>query len=1044
MNSEATNPRQRLVDLIEVGQRAAEEFRHDEAVAALELAVQSPLLKDDPRAQVRCALAESLEYLARYREALAVIAEYEVAAVRARLSAAALFQVWLRLGSLHGYIGDHPRAISYLKSALALAEKSHEVEELGACHMVLGRIYRAIGEAQFARDHLRIALQHHRPLGQWAALAQNYFLLGNVYLNEGEMGAARENFEQAIKIIGDRRAPLLLGSIYTNLSNLILLQEYRQATEGVEALEKAVFYLKEAKNNRLLAYAYSNLGFVLTNIGEWERAQQMLHYAIEVGSEMDNRAVQGTALDTLGELAMLQGQLPEAERLLERSLAHLQTANFPYGEVQALQTLGRCFLAQGLYHRATEAFEQQLALAERIEDKRSRNSAQLYLAQTQVELGHVAAAQTLLDQVAEEIDASANISLVGHFRAVNGMLQQRTENFEEARHEFGQALTIFTMVADRYRETTACYQLGQTLTAIGDYGRARDELRRAQTVCQRLGNIPLRRQIEQALEALEARRQTPVPSDEVQLSAPPSVSNAVVLRLIRATSSRELLLNELAAVLADVIGCAPVIVYEERNGQYLPLAISHGDANEAESLKTLWQERLRTATSDLGTALHKGGVYKLRGQGARLVVLFGVRGTRQYQREKIEPLLRLTEIGLELAARNESTAVEADSEAVGSKAQITADGFVFASPPMRALLADIHKIRGSRVTALITGESGTGKEVVARTIHNLSVRRDKPFVAFNCTIAAPEVVNSQLFGHKKGAFTGAVEDSVGVIQSANGGTLFLDEIGDLALDVQPKLLRFLQDGEVHRLGDTTPAHIDVRVVAATNADLEKLVAEGRFREDLYYRLNIIRLHLPPLRERREELPLLIEHFLQVYSQQSLKEGITLSPHAVDLLMVHDWPGNVRQLVNELQRLIAYKDSGEMITERDLSAMIAGNRRLPEMELKALAAVADSLLHAAPSPPLTASSSSRNWQAESPPLAVSAFRLSTGQPVQIHYKPGERSLNEIVDEVETQLILDAMRRHGGRRNAVCEELGITRKGLYLKLRRLTGIDLSEFE
>ena len=340
MNSEATNPRQQLVDLIEVGQHAAEEFRHDEAVAALELAVQSPLLKDDPRAQVRCALAESLEYLARYREALAVIAEYEVAAVRARLSAAALFQVWLRLGSLQGYVGDHPRAISYLKSALALAEKSQEVEELGACHMVLGRIYRAIGEAQFARDHLRIALQHHRPLGQWAALAQNYFLLGNVYLNEGEMGAARENFEQAIKIIGDRRAPLLLGSIYTNLSNLILLQEYRQATEGVEALEKAVFYLKEAKNNRLLAYAYSNLGFVLTNIGEWDRAQQMLHYAIEVGSEMDNRAVQGTALDTLGELAMLQGQLPEAERLLERSLAHFQTANFPYGEVQALQTLG--------------------------------------------------------------------------------------------------------------------------------------------------------------------------------------------------------------------------------------------------------------------------------------------------------------------------------------------------------------------------------------------------------------------------------------------------------------------------------------------------------------------------------------------------------------------------------------------------------------------------------------------------------------------------------------------------------------------------------
>ncbi len=1041
VNKSATNPRQQLVDLIEAGQRAAEEYRHDEAVEQLELAVRSPLLTDEPRAKVRCALAESLEYLARYREALTVIADYEAPAARAKLSASALFQVWLRLGSLHGYVGDHPRAISYLKSALALAEKSQEAEELGACHMVLGRIYRAIGEAQFARDHLRTALQFHRPLGQWSALAQNYFLLGNVYLNEGEMGAARENFEQAIKIIGDRRAPLLLGSLYTNLSNLILLQEYRQATEGVETLEKAIYYLKEAKNDRLLAYAYSNLGFVLTNIGEWGRAQQMLHYAIEVGTKMDNRAVQGTALDTLGELFMLQGQLTEAARLLERSLHHLQVANFPYGEVQARQTSGRCFLAQKQYPRAIEAFEQQLALAERIEDKRSRNSAQLYIAQTQVEMGDVVSAQRLLDQVAEEIDSSSNISLVGHFRAVNGMLQQRTGNYEEARHEFGQALTIFTMVADRYREATARYHLGQTLAALGECARAREEMRNAQAACRQLGNIPLRQQIEQALTTLESHNK--LPSLPVAAGETPRVNNAIVLRLIRATSSRELLLTEITAVLAEASGCAPVIIFEERQGQYVPLTISNGEWREAEDLKGVRQERLRAANSDLGAIL-SSDVYKFRGNNSRFVVLFGKRGATQYQRETLEPLLRLAEVGLELVERNEGTSAGTDYDSAGASSQITSDGFVFASPPMRLLLADIHKIRGSRVTALITGESGTGKEVVARTIHNLSVRRDKPFVAFNCTIAAPEVVNSQLFGHKKGSFTGAVEDSIGVIQSANGGTLFLDEIGDLALDVQPKLLRFLQDGEVHRLGETTPAKVDVRIVAATNADLEKLVADGRFREDLYYRLNIIRLHLPPLRERREEIPLLIDHFLQFYSQQSLKEGITISPHAMDLLMVYDWPGNVRQLVNELQRLIAYKDSGETITERDLSPAISGNRRGPDVELKALSSVTDALLNPTSSANPTSEAESRGWVADPSLPSAAAPQLSNGNPVQIHYQPGERTLNEIVDEVETHLILDAMRRHGGRRNAVCDELGITRKGLYLKLRRLPGIDLAEFE
>jgi hydrogenase-4 transcriptional activator len=1041
VQSNATSSPQQLVDLIEAGQQAAEEFRHDEAVAQFEMAVKSPLLNAEQRARVRCALAESLEYLARYREALAVISEYETASIRAQLTTASQFQVWLRLGSLQGYLGDHPRAISYLKSALALAEKSHQADDLGACHMVLGRIYRAIGEAQFARDHLRTALHHHRQIGQWAALAQNYFLLGNVYLNEGEMNAARENFEQAIKIIGDRRAPLLLGSIYTSLSNLILLQEYRQATEGVETLEKAIFYLNEAKNDRLLAYAYSNFGFVLTNIGEWERAKQALHYAIEVGERMDNRAVQGTALDTLGELFMLQGNLPEAERLLKQSLHHLQAVNFTYGEVQAVQTRGRLFLAQGQYKQAAETFARQAALAERIEDKRSHNSAQLYLAQTQVELHNLTAAQRLLDQAAEEINASANISLLGHFRAVNGRLQHQLGNYEEARHEFGQAITIFFMVADRYREATSHYHLAQTLTAMGNWTGARTELQLARATGERLGAFPLLQKIDDARTALAAQERAP--SEAINPLGTQSrvengmVSNAIVLRLIRAASSRELLLHEVAVLLAEVTACDPIIVFEEREGQWLPLTISDDDTaawNEAETIRLRWEAQLRAASSDLGATLqasHTGAaIYKLRVNNARLVLYLGVRDVNRLNRERLEPLLRLVEMGLELTEKNEQTPTDADPDVSADNSHITEDGFVFASAPMRALLADIHKIRSSRVTALITGESGTGKEVVARTIHNFSERRDKPFVAFNCTIAAPEVINSQLFGHKKGSFTGAVADSIGVIQSADGGTIFLDEIGDLALDVQPKLLRFLQDGEVHRLGETSATKVNVRVIAATNADLETMVAEGRFREDLYYRLNIIRLHLPPLRERREEISLLLEHFLRLYSQQSLKQNITISPHTMDLLMVYDWPGNVRQLANEMQRLVAYKDSGDVITERDLSPLIYQQRRNQEMDSKDLTSVTEALLQ---------TTSVASPLIEQPPPGP-----LTEPAVQVRYKINGRTLGEIVDEVEAQVILDAMRRHRGHREIVSEELGITRKGLYLKLRRLPGIDLSEFE
>jgi DNA-binding NtrC family response regulator/tetratricopeptide (TPR) repeat protein len=721
--------------------------------------------------------------------------------------------------------------------------------------------------------------------------------------------------------------------------------------------------------------------------------------------------------------------LPEAERLLKRSLHHFQGVNFTYGEVQAVQTQGRCFLAQGQYEQAAETFARQLALAERIQDRRSQHSAHLYLAQTQVEMQNLAAAQALLDQAAEEIDTSANISLLGHFRAVNGRLQYQLGHYDAARHEFGQAITIFSMVADRYREAVSHYHLGQTWAALGDEAQARAEFQLARTTSQQLGAFPLLQKIDQARAQLGAQEKL---SPSVATAAPIDVgglSHAIILRLIRASSSRELLLHELTVLLSEMTPCAPIIVFEERRGQMIPLVLRNGDWNEAETIRLRDEDQLRAASSDIGALLQgaqKGAaLYKLRVSNRLVLYLDHAQALR---REQLEPLLRLVEMGLELTEKNERTQNEADADASNHDSQITADGFVFASPPMRALLADIHKIRSSRVTALITGESGTGKEVVARTIHNLSDRRDKPFVAFNCTIAAPEVVNSQLFGHKKGSFTGAVSDTTGVIQSAHGGTLFLDEIGDLALDVQPKLLRFLQDGEVHRLGETVPTQVDVRVVAATNADLETMVAEGRFREDLYYRLNIIRLHLPPLRDRREEIPLLLDHFLHLYSQQSLKENITIASHTRDLLLVYNWPGNVRQLANEMQRLVAYKDSGEVITERDLSAQVYQHRA--EVDSKDLTSVKEALLQTA----TTALPVS-----EAPPPEVPREPAAP-----LRYQTQGRKLSEIVDEVETQVILDAMRRHQGHRELVSEELGITRKGLYLKLRRLPGIDLAEFE
>src|SRR5690606_32793022 len=245
-------------------------------------------------------------------------------------------------------------------------------------------------------------------------------------------------------------------------------------------------------------------------------------------------------------------------------------------------------------------------------------------------------------------------------------------------------------------------------------------------------------------------------------------------------------------------------------------------------------------------------------------------------------------------------------------------GFIHSSPAMTSLVEEVYKIRSSDVTVLVTGESGTGKELVSRAIHTISTRKDKVFVPFNCTAVPKELAEGHLFGFRKGSFTGAVNDSPGMIRSADGGTLFLDEVGDLPLDVQPKLFRFLQEGEIQPLGEKKPIKVDVRVIAATNMPLEEKVAEGTFREDLFYRLNVIRLRVPPLRERRSEIPPIVSYYIDHYSKRFGKRDIVFTPETIDLMMVCNWEGNVRQLCNEIQRIVARAVDNDIITPEHLS------------------------------------------------------------------------------------------------------------------------------
>ncbi|MEL6317118.1 MAG: sigma-54 dependent transcriptional regulator, partial [Pseudomonadota bacterium] len=334
------------------------------------------------------------------------------------------------------------------------------------------------------------------------------------------------------------------------------------------------------------------------------------------------------------------------------------------------------------------------------------------------------------------------------------------------------------------------------------------------------------------------------------------------------------------------------------------------------------------------------------------------------------------------------------------------------SRAIRTILQQIDLVAPTDATVLVTGESGTGKELIARAIHESSGRAGRPLIRVNCAAIPKELFESEFFGHAKGAFTGANEDRAGRFELADRGTLFLDEVGELPLDVQVKLLRAIQEGEVDPIGAKKPVSVDIRLISATNRDLQDLVREGKFREDLYYRLNVFPLTLPPLRERAEDIPELIDHFIRKVSVEEGRTVTGIEPSALDLLMDYDWPGNVRQLENAIYRAVVLADR-ETLTLMDFPQLLSRVEGGAEQLTTSSAALMDGEgLH--PRPPVAEGFS---------PLDVDGHLRTLA-------------------EVEAEMIELAIRKYEGRMSEVARRLGIGRSTLYRKVRELGLEDARE--
>jgi len=337
--------------------------------------------------------------------------------------------------------------------------------------------------------------------------------------------------------------------------------------------------------------------------------------------------------------------------------------------------------------------------------------------------------------------------------------------------------------------------------------------------------------------------------------------------------------------------------------------------------------------------------------------------------------------------------VEVLAEQVDDRHRLVIGG----SPQMHQGVELAKRAAASKSTVLLLGESGTGKEIFARAIHNWSDRRKKPFVPINCVGLSRELLESELFGHERGAFTGALQLKLGKLEVAHGGTVFLDEIGDISMELQTKLLRFLQEREFDRVGGTKPISVDVRIIAATNRDLDSAVKNGGFREDLFYRLNVIRLVLPPLRQRRDDIPELAYYFLRKFSVDTKKSFSAIGNETMERLVAYAWPGNVRELANVIESAVVL-GQGPELTMQDLPPKIVSAKGAATVE------------------------------------AQPSFQQAPAEAKVADPNVTARSLPAAIERFERQLIEQALRDCGGTKQRAAQQLGLSRQGLIKKLKR----------
>jgi len=870
------------------------------------------------------------------------------------------------IGWIHYRKGEYETAIDYCKQNLRIAEEENATDEIPQVFNILGIIYWNKGDLPIAQRYYQKSLELSEKIGDICGVAKLYNNLGLLYKHLDDWKKATECYQKSLEIkkkIGDIKG---VADVYCNLGII-----YKDRGNW----DKAEYYygngLKMAQklgDFHIAAIFLNNLGLIYRRRGDWEKAKDYLKKSLKLNRELKNS--QGIALsyENLGELYISQGNWTKAFAYLDKSLRTFYRLGVRSEQAAVYRLLGEVYIGKDNVQKALEFCYKSLEISRELgnlleEGNTLRVLAALYRLKDEKENAQKAFFQSIhiLKKLGAEYDLGRTLLDLGcwmHKKGIEGLtigsttksplqcLAQAKEVFQKsgAKKDMVRANELIHKeekrglgLPEKEDRLFALYRISQIINSILDP----DELL---TNLMDLVNLELKAQrgliflTNEKTNRLNLKVARNVDKETIEDAT--KISRKIVREVLkggkpiissdvgndpRFKENKSVILNDIRSLI-----CVPLKVKEKVIGTiYVDSCISSNIFSE-QDLKFLTNFANQAAIAIENTKLHQR-----------------LRKECEYLREEVRTKYHFENI-------------------IGNSAR------------MQRVYGTLENVIKSSATVLIYGESGTGKELIARAIHYNGERKDKKFVAQNCSALPEHLLESELFGYVKGAFTGANKDKKGLFEVADGGTFFLDEISEMSPNLQVKLLRVLEDGEIRKVGGTETQNVDVRIIAATNKDLNKEVNQGKFREDLYYRLNVVNIDLPPLRDRKEDIPLLANHFLNKYSSQNSKGIRGFTQEAMELLTHYHWPGNVRELENEVERAVVLTTNQDLITAEVLSEKLKKVLRQIKIPLK------------------------------------------------------EESLKKMMDDVECRLLKQALGKNNWNRTRTAKALGLSRQALIKKI------------